>query len=263
MALFRVKFSWDGHLVKIEVDFDKFYGHYSWTGKPIDRPAELQRIRSSGLVSELRAVISASAEEMVHAVMQREQFRRAFGTYNLSVMDDECLPVWSYFADIQDAEVTDLMRAVAEENVELVQKLLAGGADVNAKDREGVTALMRAAWEDRIDVMKALLKGGADVNAVDSFGTTTLMLASRFKQLEEVNLLIQSGALINVQDKVGDSALMYSADNGGDPEVISTLLGAGAQANARNKRGETALAIARKRGNTPAVEVLRKAGAVE
>ncbi|MBI1750622.1 MAG: ankyrin repeat domain-containing protein [Acidobacteria bacterium] len=263
VARFRVRFSWEGRLVRNEIDSEEYYRHYSWRSEPIDRPTELQRIRSSVLVSELRAFIRARAEKMIPADMQRERFRRAFGTYILSVIDDECLPFWNYPPNIQDAEETELMRAVADENVGLVQKLLAGGADVNAKDHEGVTALMSSAWEDRFDVMKALLKGGADVNAADDFGTTALMLASRFTQLQEVHLLIQSGAQINAQDKVGNTALMYSAENGGNPEVISTLLQAGAQVNARNKRGETSLAIARKLGKARAVEVLKKAGGVE
>jgi serine/threonine-protein phosphatase 6 regulatory ankyrin repeat subunit B len=43
--------------------------------------------------------------------------------------------------------------------------LLAAGADVNAKDKDGVTALMWASQGGHITVVQALLAAKADVNA--------------------------------------------------------------------------------------------------
>ena len=61
---------------------------------------------------------------------------------------------------------------------EVVQALIAEGAEVNAKAKDGRTALMWASQKGHRDVVQALLAKGADVNAKDNKGRTALMAAS-------------------------------------------------------------------------------------
>ncbi len=63
----------------------------------------------------------------------------------------------------------------------LVERLLAAGAEVNARDRRGRTALHRSCAAHRRDlaVIAALLRGGADVDAVDDDGLTAYHHAAR------------------------------------------------------------------------------------
>lgn len=49
------------------------------------------------------------------------------------------------------------MLAVSHGNLEMVQLLLATGADINLQDEDGSTALMCAAENGRIDIVKHLL----------------------------------------------------------------------------------------------------------
>jgi ankyrin repeat protein len=53
------------------------------------------------------------------------------------------------------------MLAVDKNNVALVEALLAGGADVNAKDKNERTALIRAEQRSNWDIAKTLLARGA------------------------------------------------------------------------------------------------------
>ena len=56
-------------------------------------------------------------------------------------------------------------------NPNVIEDLIAAGANVNARNGLGMTALMRAAsWNTNPDVIKALIDGGANVNARDSDG---------------------------------------------------------------------------------------------
>ncbi|MFX0200286.1 MAG: ankyrin repeat domain-containing protein, partial [Candidatus Hodarchaeota archaeon] len=71
-----------------------------------------------------------------------------------------------------------LMEAASKGDTEKVHALLAKGADVNAKDNDGLTALMRAALQGHTDTVHALLAKGADVNAKDNDGLTALMRAA-------------------------------------------------------------------------------------
>ena len=64
--------------------------------------------------------------------------------------------------------------------------LLTIGADVNAKDNEGMTALMYAQTPEQT---KLLINAGADVNARSYWGNTALTLA---KTPEQTKLLLNA-----------------------------------------------------------------------
>ena len=56
-----------------------------------------------------------------------------------------------------------LIRAAKEGDTETVKTLLAAGADVHAKDRDGWTALMQAAFKGHTDIVQTLLAAGTPV----------------------------------------------------------------------------------------------------
>ena len=74
---------------------------------------------------------------------------------------------------------------------DLVQALLAKGADANAKANDGVTALMLASRQGHREVVQALLARGADVNAKANDGRTALTVA---RDADVRALLVQAGA---------------------------------------------------------------------
>lgn len=62
-----------------------------------------------------------------------------------------------------------IIAAGSNSSPEVVKALLAGGADINAEDKNGVMALMAAAGNNvNPEVVKALLAGGADANAKET-----------------------------------------------------------------------------------------------
>jgi len=90
-------------------------------------------------------------------------------------------------------------------NKEAVKFLIKAGANINAKDNNGITALMRASRYGEVEVVKLLIEAGADN------GYTALMEASDNNYVEVVKLLIENGANINVKDKFGNTALIYAS----------------------------------------------------
>ena len=77
------------------------------------------------------------------------------------------------------AQETPLYRAAVAGYKQCVARLLAEGADVNARNNTGSTALHGAAREGHAKVVKLLLAKGADVNAKNGAEVTPLILAAR------------------------------------------------------------------------------------
>ena len=83
---------------------------------------------------------------------------------------------------------------------ELVQLLLAKGAEANATDNLGNTALMLATQAGAFQVVESLLTGGTNVNAKNKEGWTALRYARESKEANEssreemIKLLTKAGA---------------------------------------------------------------------
>ena len=102
-----------------------------------------------------------------------------------------------YFASCATADPTlaeSLIDASLNGHVEVVEALLAKGADINAKTKIGWTALIGASLKGHVEVVKLLLAKGADINATTEDGRTALMAASSKGHQEVVNLLKAHGA---------------------------------------------------------------------
>src|SRR5207237_1017898 len=162
------------------------------------------------------------------------------------------------------AGYTPLMHAAVEGHAEIVRRLLAAGADPEAKDALGQTALRKATFEAghreacrrlldmpesngrrQFDAIRALaaaggsLDAGADPNA-----------ATRTRR----------GTLCGDTNPKGTTPLMVAARGGWLP-LVEALLAAGADVSAKNRKGQTALVLAARSGHTAVVERLRAAGA--
>jgi hypothetical protein len=98
---------------------------------------------------------------------------------------------------LEDPDETPLMRAAAQEDLKAVQELLsaATAAAVNALDQGGQTALILACQNPKAnpEVVKALLAAGADVNLRSRNGYTALTWAHARNNSEVSRLLRRAG----------------------------------------------------------------------
>lgn len=180
---------------------------------------------------------------------------------------------------------TELMRAAHRGETARVLQLLAGGADVDARNGNGGTALMYAALGGHTDVVDVLLDHGARTDLRGSNGWGALMVAAVKGRTEIVRLLLRAGADPNAPDVYGWTPLMRAiyerrlavaevlvrhegvavnvhSDRGSTPLHLAAIVGArglaqqllarGADRTARDQDGRTAGDIARAR-NDPAL----------
>ncbi len=111
---------------------------------------------------------------------------------------------------------TPMLSAVAYDDPALIRALVTGGANVHAKDDDGMTALDWAVLAHHPGTVKALLSLGAadDVNARDNFGYTPLLYASTvdFGDAEILKALLGAGADPKIADKEGKTPLAHARE---------------------------------------------------
>jgi ankyrin repeat protein len=155
---------------------------------------------------------------------------------------------------------TPLSVAAMMKRNDVVEQLLAHGADINARNNDGLTPLHEAALGGYTDVAELLLAHGADINATSGDGETPLHSAAWSNHRYVVELLLAHGADVNVKDNKGRTPL-HAAASGGDKEVVEVLLAHGADVNARDGGGMTPLHSATWSNHRDVVELLLVHGA--
>ena len=133
-----------------------------------------------------------------------------------------------------------LTEGVERGNPQIVEMLLAFGADVNFRSSSGRSPLMSLTETATPEVVRNLLAAGARPNARTDNGATPLMLAAAASPVRVIKELIDAGAKVNARDSSGETCLFYAA-RGNKPEVISLLLASGVDVNVRNEDGDDAL----------------------
>ncbi len=158
---------------------------------------------------------------------------------------------------------TALIEAAESGWLELVDVLLAHGADVHRTNCIDTTALSGAARRGHVDVVKRLLETGARLSiGSNSFGgDSPLACAIESGHVEIVRIFLERGAM-GVEGR--KPPLMVAAEKG-DREIVEMLLARGADVNWVDDSydQDTALRKAASRGHKDVVELLLDRGARE
>ncbi len=138
--------------------------------------------------------------------------------------------LYRHFAQEVDSRgATRLMRALEENDIDKMRKLLENSPDVHARDKSGQTALFYAAHyaQDPI-VLHKLIAAGADTLATDKHGYTPLMVAAQYNPSPRIVLtLARYGRFLAPQTNNKNKALAIAAQHN-NAAVIKTLLTTGA-----------------------------------
>lgn len=154
----------------------------------------------------------------------------------------------------------DLLEAAKAGSKETIRSLIAGKADVNAKEADGTSALLWTAYHDDLESADALLKAGADPKAANDLGATPLWAASQNGGSAMVRRLLDAGADPNTALLSGETPLMVAA-RGGYADVTEQLIAKGAKVDAIGTRAQTALMWAASQKHPNVVKVLLDHGA--
>lgn len=151
--------------------------------------------------------------------------------------------------DHQDAEGLSAIHWAGRSGwPEIAETLIKAGVFVDVPDRDyKTTPLMYAAIQGHYATAEKLLALGANVNMRNKDGGTPLMNAAFAADANIIRLFLQQGANVNARVNNGYSALMFAAMSGGS-EAVDVLLQHGADKTARNAEGQRAKDIAESNG---------------
>ena len=135
------------------------------------------------------------------------------------------------------SDQTALGFASEEGHVEIVRLLLSNGAATPPEgQRGGETAVVLAAQEGHREIVELLLDNGANVNP-EVYAENALMAAARQGRRDIAELVLSHGVSVNAASRTpnGMTALMF-ASRGGHREIVELLLSHGAEVDVRMGR---------------------------
>lgn len=134
------------------------------------------------------------------------------------------------------------LEAVKKKDGTVVNEMLAepGSTIVNTRDvTSGQSALHMVTLRRDLTWMTFLISKGANVNARDSQGVTPLVAASNIGFIEGIELLIEKGARVDEGNSAGETPLI-SAVHRRDIALLRILLRAGADPDRADNSGRSA-----------------------
>lgn len=166
---------------------------------------------------------------------------------------------------------TPLLKAIEQDNVELVKLLLSKHSTINEIGNSPLILAAGRGYPEGAQITRLLLDSGANPNLPDSEGWTPLMSAEGFIYREPWGVsshfitkeLLARGAAANARSKTGKTPLIVAAGqpNHDDPSFLQELIDAGADVNAADEDGQTALMAAAEKGHVSKVRFLLDNGA--
>ena len=127
-------------------------------------------------------------------------------------------------------------------NLDELNELIVEGGDVNESGCLGCTPQLLAS-DNSLEIVNVLLAAGAEVNKTNDAGNIPLHWASWYGHLEIVNVLLAAGAEVNKTDNSGDTALLWASCDG-KLEVVKSLIRAKADVRIENYQGKAPVDVA-------------------
>ena len=129
-------------------------------------------------------------------------------------------------------------------DLNLVNDLIALGANLDWQNNNGWTALHWCAYWNHPEIARMLIDVGADVNIQNNDGSTALNVCAIIDHPEIAKMLLDAEADVNIQDNDGSTALHFCAE-WNYLEISRMLIDAGADKTIPTNNGELPYELAK------------------
>ena len=164
-----------------------------------------------------------------------------------------------------DTEQSAYLISTSEGYLALLELTLAAGADVDAKDSFNGTGLIRAADRGHADIAGRLVRAGVEVDHINRLGWTALHEAiilgdGSARYVDTVRVLVAAGADLQLASRRDAVRPLQHAETRGHAE-IAALLRAALADDTTTQQATRALLAAAREGDADAVAIAVRAGA--
>ncbi|TFJ86293.1 hypothetical protein NSK_002501 [Nannochloropsis salina CCMP1776] len=156
----------------------------------------------------------------------------------------------------KEQRIRSFCNAAAEGNMDILQRLLRSGIDINGRDCNERTALMLATSAGNFELVKWLVSLGAEVNLRDKFGGSALLDAMRHStplHMEIMGFLSKQGAVLELDDAAGE---LCQAAADGEREKLARMLELNTSPDVADYDKRTPLHLAASEGRLDCVKLL-------
>ncbi|MEA1854033.1 ankyrin repeat domain-containing protein [Cytobacillus sp. OWB-43] len=164
---------------------------------------------------------------------------------------------------LDDEGNTAVMAATQQNQVEIVQVLIAHGADINIRNKRLDNVLLYAGAEGLLEIVQLAIQAEADTTITNRYGGIAIIPACERGHIEVVKeLLTHSDTDVNHINNLHWTALLEAIilSDGGKThqEIVQLLIDHGADITITDKDGVTPLQHARDRGYREMIEIMEK-----
>ena len=162
-------------------------------------------------------------------------------------------------AEAQFSNSWEFLKAVEEDDRREILDRQRKGANVNAKNGDGLPAMIIAAEHGNVSLMQFIFELGVNLDGrAEVRRDTALMRRAEIGDMESVRFLVTSGADVNLKDRGGENALM-KAVRARRRGIVKLLIASGTNVNDTDYTGRTALNYAEEARARGIMKLLRKA----
>lgn len=163
--------------------------------------------------------------------------------------------------DDNEKNETAMNYAIENNDLKMLEDLIANGANVNEKDHNGCAPLITAIKHGNFETFKFLIHKGASVDSIEHHNTHALHVAVLYERMEIVKYLIKHKCNINAEDDNCNTAL-FNAICKQNIEIVRYLLDNGAEINVLpHYESSLPFFLSIRTGNVPIIKLLIEYGA--
>jgi uncharacterized protein len=178
--------------------------------------------------------------------------------------DPKSGPLYASIEQLQGSAKWRVFAAVVTHDHERLQALLSGGESPNYFSARFRLPITMACQLGDLEAVQILVRGGANVNLFDKQDQNALMAATMNivdKRPEIMRYLLANGADPNLLSPSSGESAFFEALRIGEPDLLSILIECGADVNHPDRDGESPLLFVTLRNNASLVNFLKSRGA--
>ena len=153
-----------------------------------------------------------------------------------------------------------LIKAVVDNNINLLTFLININISPDATNDQGETALLHGSYYGREKAVSILLQANANPNLQTDDDATPIFMAAQEGHSDIVSILLQANANPDLQKDDGATPIFMAAQKG-HSDIVSILLQANANPDLQTDSGATPIFMAAQEGHSDIVSILLQANA--